>query len=99
MSKPAVPIVTDLGSPKTAMMAFCAAGERQAMSLGNRGPIRFTANGALHLEILEAYSRHDLYVFQGALKADELADINADFRDIQARLPALGVGLTGLNLV
>ncbi len=30
------------------------------LSLGNRGPIRFTANGALHPEILEAYSRHGL---------------------------------------
>ncbi len=112
MNKLAGPIVADPGSWEAVMRAYCEAGERRAMTLGNRGPIRFTADGSLHPDILDAYSRCGFYVFEGVLKADELADIEADFHDIQARLPiergsavdaqgrpALGVGLQGLNLI
>ena len=49
------------------------------MALGNRGPIRFNADGSLHDDILEAYWRYGFYVFEGVLKAQELADIEADF--------------------
>jgi len=82
------------------------------MALGNRGPIRFTTDGDLHPEIREAYSRCGFYVFEGVLKPDELADIEADFVEIQTRLPAhrgaevdaqgrpaIGLGHAGLNLV
>jgi ectoine hydroxylase-related dioxygenase (phytanoyl-CoA dioxygenase family) len=112
MNKPTGPIVADYGVEEAAMRAYCAGGEKRAMTLGNRGPIRFTHDGALHPDILEAYSRCGFYVFEGVLKADELADIEADFLDIQSRVPgrrsdeldaqgrrALGVGHEGLNLV
>jgi len=69
------------------MRAYCAAGQARAMALGNRGPIRFTADGRLHPQILEAYRACGFYVFTGVLKPDELADIEADFLDIQTRLP------------
>ena len=71
-----------------AMQAYLAEGERAAFALGNRGPIRYTADGAVHPDILEAYWRCGFYVFEGVLKPDELADIEADLHDILDRLPA-----------
>jgi hypothetical protein len=78
----------DYGPEETAMQAYLSAGERRAAALGNRGPIRFTASGELHPEIVEAYWRCGFYVFQGVLKAAELADIERDLHDILDRLPA-----------
>jgi ectoine hydroxylase-related dioxygenase (phytanoyl-CoA dioxygenase family) len=112
MNKPVGQIVADYGAQEALMRAYCEDGQRRAMALGNRGPIRFTAEGRLHPDILDAYSRCGFYVFEGVLKADELADIEADFLDIRSRLPsqrgssvdavgrpALGLGHQGLNLV
>jgi len=79
---------TDYGSEEAAMQAYLSQGEKAAFALGNRGPIRFTADGKLHPDILEAYWRCGFYVFEGVLKADELADIEADLKDILDRLPA-----------
>lgn len=78
----------DYGSEEAAMQACLREGERRAATLGNRGPIRFTPDGALHPAILEAYWRCGFYVFEGVLKADELADIERDLQDILDRLPA-----------
>ncbi len=77
----------DYGTETAAMHAYCAAGAARAYALGNRGPLRFDINGRVHPEILAAYWRCGFYVFEGVLKADELADIEADFKDILARLP------------
>ena len=73
---------------EAAMRAYLAEGERRAFTLGNRGPIRFTADGKVHPDILEAYWRCGFYVFEGVLKADELADIDADIKNILDRLPS-----------
>lgn len=67
--------------------AYLAEGEERAMALGNRGPVRFTADGALHPEILDAYWRTGFYVFEGVLRPEELEDLKADVQAIQARLP------------
>lgn len=77
----------DYGPEEAAMQAYLRDGEKRAFALGNRGPIRFTADGALHPEIVEAYWRCGFYVFEDVLKADELADIERDLRDILDRLP------------
>ncbi|MBM3648333.1 MAG: phytanoyl-CoA dioxygenase family protein [Alphaproteobacteria bacterium] len=77
----------DYGSEEVAMQAYLREGERRAAALGNRGPIRFTASGDLHPEILDAYWRCGFYVFEGVLKPDELADIERDLHDILDRLP------------
>ena len=69
------------------MQAYMREGEERAMALGNRGPIRFGADGSLHPDILAAFSRCGFYVFEEVLGADELADIEADFHDILERLP------------
>jgi hypothetical protein len=83
MTKPTV----DYGPEETAMQAYLREGERRAHALGNRGPIRFTPDGALHPDIVEAYWRCGFYIFEGVLAADELADIERDLKDILDRLP------------
>lgn len=77
----------DVDAEEAAREAYLAAGEARAMTLGNRGPVRFTADGALHPDIVEAYWRVGFYVFEGVLRPEELADLKADVADIQARLP------------
>src|SRR5579884_4408900 len=69
------------------MQAYLRAGEERAYRLGNRGPIRFTADGRIDPAILDAYWRCGFYVFEGVLGADELADIEHDLFDILDRLP------------
>jgi hypothetical protein len=70
-----------------ALRDYLVQGERRAMQLGNRGPVRFTADGKIAPEILEAYWRCGFYVFEGVLSADELADIERDLHSILDRLP------------
>lgn len=77
----------DYGSEEAAMQRYLREGEARAYALGNRGPIRFTADGKIHPDILEAYWRCGFYVFEDVLKADELADIEADIKNILDRLP------------
>ena len=74
------PVTVDYGPEEAAMRAYLAAGERRAFALGNRGPIRFTADGTVHPDILDAYWRCGFYVFEGVLGAEELADIEADIK-------------------
>jgi len=69
------------------MRTYMADGERRAYELGNRGPVRFVGNGALHPDIVEAYWRCGFYVFEGVFGAEELADIEADLLDFRSRLP------------
>jgi hypothetical protein len=75
------------GSEEAAMQAYLRQGEQRAFALGNRGPIRFSASGELHPDILDAYWRCGFYVFEGVLKAEELADIERDVKEILDHLP------------
>ena len=75
-------MAADYGPEQAAMEAYLRAGERRAMALGNRGPIRFAADGQVHPDILDAYWRCGFYVFEGVLKPDELADIERDGNDV-----------------
>ena len=77
----------DYGCEEAAMRTYLRDGEQRAYSLGNRGPIRFNANGTLNQGIIDAYWRCGFYVFEGVLGAEELADIEADLFDILERLP------------
>ena len=69
------------------MQAYLREGERRALALGNRGPIRFDARGKLHPDVLDAYRRCGFYVFEGVLGQEELDDVEADLFDILDRLP------------
>ncbi len=88
MNKPVQAVAVDESAEAAAMREYLAAGEKRAFALGNRGPIRFTADGGLHPDIVEAYWRCGFYVFEGVLKAEELADIEAGFRELLNRLPS-----------
>ncbi|MDG2005148.1 MAG: phytanoyl-CoA dioxygenase family protein [Novosphingobium sp.] len=70
-----------------AMRDFCREGTARAMALGNRGPIRFTANGQLHPDIVEAYDRCGFYVFERVIAQPELGELQAAHDDIVTRLP------------
>ena len=72
----------DYGDEQAAMEAYLATGARRAATLGNRGPIRFGADGRIHRDILDAYWRCGFYVFEGVLGADELAEIEVNVRDV-----------------
>ena len=87
MSTATSAVSVDYGSEEAAMQAYLRDGEQRAYALGNRGPIRLTAAGKIHPDILAAYWRCGFYVFEGVLKADELADIDADLKYILDRLP------------
>ena len=67
--------------------AYLEAGQERAMALGNRGPIRFEADGALAKDIVDAYWRTGFYVFEDVLRPEELDDLKADVAAIRSRLP------------
>jgi len=72
----------------TAMSGYSEHGMRRAFALGNRGPIRLSANGKLHEDILDAYREHGFYVFEGVVGAQELAELRADIDRVLDLAPA-----------
>lgn len=77
----------DYGADEAEMTRYREAGTRRALAMDNRGPIRFGADGKLDPAILEAYSRHGFYIFEGVLDGEELAEIEADVADLLERAP------------
>lgn len=76
------------GDQEAAMQAYLAAGAERARTLGNRGPVRFTADGRIHPDILDAYWRTGFYVFENVIDKAELADIEQSIQaDVLGRLP------------
>lgn len=105
-----VPIV-DYGEAEEAMATYRAEGEARALSLGNKGPVRYGADGRLHPDIVASYTEHGFYIFTGVLGPDELTEIEADVAAMLDRAPitkgaeldrhgrpALGTGLQGRNV-
>jgi hypothetical protein len=60
------------------MEKYRAAGTRRALALDNRGPIRFSDDGSLDKQILDAYWKYGFYVFTNVLTAEERADLEQD---------------------
>ena len=65
-------------------------GEDAAYALPNRGPLKFTKDGELHPEILEAYWRYGFYVLEGVIGSDELQHLVEEFESILTRAPSHG---------
>ncbi len=80
-------IAVDYGDDSDAMAAYLRAGGEKAHALGNRGPVRRDASGALHGDIQDAYWRCGFYVFEGVFGQQELTEIEADMLDILDRFP------------
>lgn len=87
MNSSQVTINADYGLHEAAMQSYCRDGEERAMALPNRGPIRFTEDGQLHPEIIEAWLEYGFFVLKGVISQEELADIEVDLKDILDRLP------------
>ena len=74
-------------SHAAAMRDYMREGEARALALGNRGPLRFESDGAVHRDILEAYWRCGFYVLEGVIGEEELAELRADVERVVAGAP------------
>ena len=88
MSAEAKTAAIPTSAPETSMGAYFESGAARARALGNRGPLRFDADGGLAAEIVEAYERVGFYVFEGVIEGRELAELDADLAEVLARTPA-----------
>ena len=70
-----------------AVDAYVREGEQMAYELGNRGPIKFNADGTVDKDITDAYWRCGFYVFEEALSVEELKDLQEDFEHALDRAP------------
>lgn len=71
-----------------AFRKYCEDGRARAVALGNRGPVRFDADGRLASDILNAYWRHGFYVFEGVVSSKELQELRDDFEALKENAPA-----------
>ena len=75
------------GEQQSEMERYLVEGEKRALALGNRGPIRYNKNGSLHEDILESYWETGFYVFTDVLDKKELLDIEKDVNDFLECVP------------
>ena len=75
------------GEQADAMRSYLLEGQAAALTLPNRGPLRFTESGALAEDIRAAYSEYGFYIFENVLSAEELDDIKSDLDAMRARFP------------
>tara|TARA_X000000950_G_scaffold35806_2_gene38320 strand:+ start:23408 stop:24565 length:1158 start_codon:yes stop_codon:yes gene_type:complete len=79
---------TDYGDHSEAMAAYQADGTARALTLRNRGPLRYDSAGNIHPDILAAYDAYGFYVLTGLLRQDELDDLARDVQTVWERAPA-----------
>jgi hypothetical protein len=77
-----------------ALQDYCEQGLARARALDNRGPLRFTDDGALDPAIMEAFAEHGFYVLEGVIGAPELAELESDYLGILERAPLTPEGTT-----
>ena len=75
------------GAGRISTVEYAAAGERRAYALGNRGPLRFAADGSVCEEILNAYRNCGFYLLEAVIRAEELAELRADVARLLERAP------------
>jgi ectoine hydroxylase-related dioxygenase (phytanoyl-CoA dioxygenase family) len=75
------------GDNADAMESYLIDGEKKALELGNRGPIKFDENGNLCSEIRKAYSDNGFYIFENVINPDELKDIKEDLEKLRTNFP------------
>ena len=69
------------------MTQYVAEAIERAKALGNRGPLKLDTNGKLTPDILAAYDRTGFYIFEGAIKQDEIDLLRADMEWLLDRAP------------
>ena len=72
---------------QASLEAYVDQGMQRAASLGNRGPVRFGADGKLSPDILEAYWRTGFYVFEGLIDQGEVQLLRQDMQSLLDRAP------------
>ena len=75
------------GDEADAMKEYLINGEKNALALGNRGPITFDENGNLSSAIKEAYSKNGFYIFESVLNNEEVEDIKEDLENLRQQFP------------
>lgn len=75
------------GDDAEAVRTYLVDGQSRALALPNRGPLRFDASGNIHSDILQAYAEHGFYIFENAISAEELADLQSDMAEMRERFP------------
>jgi ectoine hydroxylase-related dioxygenase (phytanoyl-CoA dioxygenase family) len=75
------------GDEAEAMKTYLINGEKNALALGNRGPITFDEKGNLSPAIKEAYSKNGFYIFEGVLNNEEVVDIKEDLENLRQQFP------------
>ena len=66
---------------------YSLAGQKRAIELGNRGPMRFKKTGLLEQDILDAYFRTGFYVFTGVISREEVAELKQEFDQVLDNAP------------
>ena len=75
------------GVNSNAMESYLIEGEKKALELNNRGPIKFDSNGSLCSDIRKAYSDNGFYIFENVINPEELKDIKDDLENLRANFP------------
>jgi len=91
-----IPLVHEFGTPFDPGVPFDPAlwepykerAVKRALELGNRGPLRYEADGTLAKDIQEAFWRCGFYVFEGAIAQEEVAEAQREFDERLENAPA-----------
>ena len=75
------------GDDADAVRQYLVQGQQRALALPNRGPLRFDEQGAVHRDILEAYSAYGFYIFENALSEEEVKDLADDLDRLRENFP------------
>ena len=75
------------GKDADAMELYLKEGEKKALDLNNRGPIKFDDNGNLCKEIRKSYSEYGFYIFENVIDPKELNDIKEDLENLRTNFP------------
>ena len=73
---------------QSSMQTYFNEGEKRALELPNRGPIRYDNHGQVDSQILDAYWKYGFYVFEGVIQSEELQDLRADVERVLDGAPS-----------
>lgn len=75
------------GNESEAVKDYLIQGQARALALPNRGPLRFDESGSIHADILKAYSKYGFYIFENALRDEEVGDLRSDLDALRENFP------------
>ena len=75
------------GDNAQAVKTYLIEGQKRAIALPNRGPLKFDDNGNIHPDILSAYSQFGFYILESVLSEAELEDLKSDLDQMRDNFP------------